>query len=372
MIVGAGLAGAKAAEALRDEGFDGRIVLIGDEPDRPYERPPLSKGYLLGTAEREKVFVHPEDWYAEHDVDLRLRHRRSPRIDRAAQRGGARRRRAARLRPAAAGHRVGAPRGSTCPAPTSTACATCARLDDSEADQGRLSPASRGRGHRRRLDRAGGGGRGPRARAPRSPCSRRPSCRCCGCSATEVAHGVRRPAPRPRRRLALRRRRWPSSSAAAARSTGVLLADGTRRRRPTWCSSASASRPNDGAGRATPGSTSTTASWSTRTCAPPTRTSSPPATSPTPTTRCSAAASGSSTGPTPCNSGAAAAKSMLGQDVELRPAAVLLHRPVRPRHGVHRLRRAGRLRPGRVPRRPSRRRGSSSRSGCAGGRVLAG
>ena len=52
-VVGAGLAGGKAAEALRDEGFDGRIVLIGDEPQRPYERPPLSKGYLQGNDERD-------------------------------------------------------------------------------------------------------------------------------------------------------------------------------------------------------------------------------------------------------------------------------------------------------------------------------
>jgi len=72
LIVGAGLAGATAAESLREEGFDGRIVLIGEETERPYERPPLSKGYLLGTAERDTIYVHPESWYAEHDVDLRL------------------------------------------------------------------------------------------------------------------------------------------------------------------------------------------------------------------------------------------------------------------------------------------------------------
>ena len=71
-VVGAGLAGAKAVEALRAEGFDGRIVLFGDESHRPYERPPLSKGYLQGNDERDTVFVHPEGWYAEHDVDLRL------------------------------------------------------------------------------------------------------------------------------------------------------------------------------------------------------------------------------------------------------------------------------------------------------------
>jgi 3-phenylpropionate/trans-cinnamate dioxygenase ferredoxin reductase subunit len=71
VIVGAGLAGAKAAETLRAEGFGGRIVLIGDEPERPYERPPLSKGLLLGTAERDSVHVHGPQWYTAHDVDLR-------------------------------------------------------------------------------------------------------------------------------------------------------------------------------------------------------------------------------------------------------------------------------------------------------------
>ncbi|MBX6384335.1 MAG: FAD-dependent oxidoreductase [Microbispora sp.] len=72
VIVGAGLAGAKAAEALREQGFDGRITLIGAEPHRPYERPPLSKGYLTGATERAGVFVHEEGWYAAHDVELRL------------------------------------------------------------------------------------------------------------------------------------------------------------------------------------------------------------------------------------------------------------------------------------------------------------
>ena len=70
MIVGAGLAGAKAAETLREEGFDGRVVLLGDEPERPYERPPLSKDYLRSESPREKAYVHPEAFYAEHDIDL--------------------------------------------------------------------------------------------------------------------------------------------------------------------------------------------------------------------------------------------------------------------------------------------------------------
>jgi NADPH-dependent 2,4-dienoyl-CoA reductase/sulfur reductase-like enzyme len=72
VIAGASLAGAKAAETLRDEGFDGQVVLLGAEPERPYERPPLSKGYLLGNDELDSVYVHPEEWYAEHDIDLRM------------------------------------------------------------------------------------------------------------------------------------------------------------------------------------------------------------------------------------------------------------------------------------------------------------
>ena len=72
IIVGASLAGAKAAQTLRDEGFEGKVILLGDEPVRPYERPPLSKEYLQGKAGLDKVFVHDEDYYEKHDIDLRL------------------------------------------------------------------------------------------------------------------------------------------------------------------------------------------------------------------------------------------------------------------------------------------------------------
>jgi 3-phenylpropionate/trans-cinnamate dioxygenase ferredoxin reductase subunit len=72
LIIGASLAGVKAAETLRGEGFDGLLVMVGEEHERPYERPPLSKDYLLGKADRETVYVHPQHWYAEHQVDLRL------------------------------------------------------------------------------------------------------------------------------------------------------------------------------------------------------------------------------------------------------------------------------------------------------------
>ena len=71
VIAGGGLAAAKAAQTLRNEEFDGDIVLLGAEPERPYERPPLSKGYLLGKDSRDSVYVHAADWYAEHGVDLR-------------------------------------------------------------------------------------------------------------------------------------------------------------------------------------------------------------------------------------------------------------------------------------------------------------
>lgn len=72
VIVGGGLAGAKAAETLRSEGFTGRVILIGDERDHPYERPPLSKGYLTGKEERDSVFVHEAAWYARAEVELHL------------------------------------------------------------------------------------------------------------------------------------------------------------------------------------------------------------------------------------------------------------------------------------------------------------
>jgi len=72
VIVGGGMAGAIAAQTLREEGFDGKITLLGQEPNAPYERPPLSKDYLQGKAERDSIFVHPEPWYAEHAVELSL------------------------------------------------------------------------------------------------------------------------------------------------------------------------------------------------------------------------------------------------------------------------------------------------------------
>jgi 3-phenylpropionate/trans-cinnamate dioxygenase ferredoxin reductase component len=71
VIVGAGLAGAKAAETLRAEGFGGRLLLLGEEAERPYERPPLSKTYLRDEADRDSLYVHEDGFYAAHDIELR-------------------------------------------------------------------------------------------------------------------------------------------------------------------------------------------------------------------------------------------------------------------------------------------------------------
>jgi 3-phenylpropionate/trans-cinnamate dioxygenase ferredoxin reductase component len=71
MIVGGGLAGAKAAQTLREDGFDGRVVLLGEEDVAPYERPPLSKDYLRGDAGRDAIWAQEEGWYEANDVELR-------------------------------------------------------------------------------------------------------------------------------------------------------------------------------------------------------------------------------------------------------------------------------------------------------------
>ena len=72
VIVGGGLGGAKTAEALREQGFTGSVTLVGAEQELPYQRPPLSKGYLTGSDPWEKAVVLTREWYDEHDVELRL------------------------------------------------------------------------------------------------------------------------------------------------------------------------------------------------------------------------------------------------------------------------------------------------------------
>jgi len=71
VIVGGGLAAAKAAETLRAEGFSGRVTMIAAERLLPYARPALSKGVLNGTDDESSIFVHTQDWYADNDIDLR-------------------------------------------------------------------------------------------------------------------------------------------------------------------------------------------------------------------------------------------------------------------------------------------------------------
>ena len=72
VIVGGNLTAGAAATTLRQEGFDGRIVVVGEEPHPPYERPPLSKTYLRGEADRDSTLLHPVSWYPENDVELVL------------------------------------------------------------------------------------------------------------------------------------------------------------------------------------------------------------------------------------------------------------------------------------------------------------
>src|SRR6476619_4805228 len=69
VIIGGGLAGGNAAATLRDEGFQGRVVLIGREPGIPFGRPPLSKTYLRSEEDLDGWYVRPADWYATHDVE---------------------------------------------------------------------------------------------------------------------------------------------------------------------------------------------------------------------------------------------------------------------------------------------------------------
>ncbi len=72
VIIGAGQAGAQAVASLRAEGFAGAITMVGDEPFMPYQRPPLSKAYLLGKFERERLFLKPESFYASSNARLLL------------------------------------------------------------------------------------------------------------------------------------------------------------------------------------------------------------------------------------------------------------------------------------------------------------
>ena len=294
VIVGASLAGAKAAEELRERGFDGRVVLIGTEQELPYERPPLSKDYLRGESERDDMRVHDRGLLpgsgdrsaAGHDCD--------------GDRSGRWTHELAGAPPACSFDVLLLATGSSprrlaaARARSSTGSTTCARSADSDAIRARIEQRRPCGRRRRRLDRLGG----RRQRAPeRTRCDAdRPSCRC-------------------------RMRR--SSAASSASSTGTstpatasscLLGDGVA----AFEGDGSVSRVRTTSGRhvecdfvvvgagATPNVelgqragletdngilVDPRLQTSARTC-------SPPATSPTPGTRSTTGGSASSTGPT--------------------------------------------------------------------------
>ena len=211
-IVGASLAGAKAAETLRREGFDGKLVLIGEDPECPYERPPLTKDYLRDESPRERAYVHPESFYGEHDIELLTGTRASP-ARRRRSAAHARQRARTRLRPAAAVHRRRAARDlrprrrpgrRALPAHARRLrCAACA------ARGGR-----RGGGDRRRVDRV-------RVRRLGADAGRRGDARRPGGGAARARarardrRYVRRASSRPRGRL------LPAAAWAASRARGL-------------------------------------------------------------------------------------------------------------------------------------------------------
>ena len=127
------------------------MVLVGDEAERPYERPPLSKDYLRGEAGREKVYVHDEGFYAEHDIELRLE-RRAVRPGPVQQRGRARQRRAASATTGCCSRPARSPGGCRCPAPTGR-CSVPAQRRGLRCAARAARPRRRGRRGRGRMDR---------------------------------------------------------------------------------------------------------------------------------------------------------------------------------------------------------------------------
>jgi Pyridine nucleotide-disulphide oxidoreductase len=294
VIVGASLAGAKAAQTLREEGADQPIVLIGEEGERPYERPPLFKAYLLGTAERETIYVHPQAWYPEHDIDLRLG--------------------VAVTSVDLTGHEVTLADGShagyskllltTGSSPRRLPIRPAdldgvhylRRVEDCDRLKATLQTASR-------IAIIGGGWIGLEAAAAARAAGvevsvlERGICRCGGYWA------ARSPRSSPvctgsTGSICAAAYRSPKSSAPTERRPASAWATGPGST-PTRSSSASASPPTPNS-PLLPASMSTTASGSTQACDPPTRTSTPPAMLPTRSTHCWASTSASSTGPTPC------------------------------------------------------------------------
>ena len=284
VIVGAGLAGAKAAEALRERGFEGPSCSSATEPHLPYERPPLSKGYLQTGERLDEAFVHHAEWYAEHDVELRIGPTVTA-IDRDA-RGRHSRRRADGIRPAAAGHRR-SPRHLTVPgADLGGVLLRCAPRGQRPDPRGPAARRAAGRVVGARLDRARGGRGGAEAGGEVTVLEALDAAAAAGARARD-RRGVRRPAPRARRRPAHRRSPVDGDRGRrTAPSSGVRLADGSgraggrrgRRHRR---------RPERRAGRGGRPGGRQRRRGRRRSCAPATPTSARPATSPASSTRCS-------------------------------------------------------------------------------------
>ncbi len=142
VIVGASLAGANAAQALREEGFTGPIVLIGEEDELPYERPPLSKDYLMGKAGKEKLYALPAEWYEENNVQLKLGETVTG-IDRGAQKPGAGVRRYRALRQAAAHHAARRPARLRVPGADADGVHYLRRIQDSDAIRSAFAASAR-------------------------------------------------------------------------------------------------------------------------------------------------------------------------------------------------------------------------------------
>ena len=339
VIVGASLAGAKAAETLREEGFDGRMVLIGDEPRAALRAPAAVQGLPARRGEREKAYVHADGFYAEHEHRAADRDRRSTRVDPARREvvlddGETLGYDRLLLATGAEPRRLTVPgrRPGRRPLPARrrrlpTRCASAS------------TPGGRVVGDRRRLDRRRGRRLGP-PEGPRGD-HHRPGGRAARARARPRGRRdlPRRP-PRPRRRPAAGHRR----RGVRGRRRGASGAD--RRRAHVECDFVVVGIgvvPRAELAEA-PGSRSTTASWSTSASRP-----APPASSPR-------ATSANAWHPfyerrirvehwaNALNQGPAAARAMLGAGRRLRPDPVLLLRPVRRRHGVLGLRdRVGRV-----------------------------
>ena len=224
IIVGGGLAGAIAAQTLREEGFDGRITLFGEESHRPYERPPLSKDYLQGHADRDSIFVHPAPWYSEHAVELCLGVALTS-LDPAT-----------RTVTTATGTQLrydklllatgSTPRRLSVPGADLDGVYYLRNVEDSERLKIEFAQAERVVDHRRRLDRAGNRRRCPRRRTGRH--------------ASGVGRYAAAACPRPRGRTHLCRAtpqhgvdlRYRTTAAELTGRqgavTGVILSDGTR------------------------------------------------------------------------------------------------------------------------------------------------